>query len=87
MIRALLLIIEMLMMGMMTTRNRAKALKKKEELRPDEGTARKADQEPVFPQVPCTKKRTFAILYSNLSVSCKLYSCYQIRYIAKICLD
>ena len=31
-------------------RNRAKALKKKEEL-PDESATRKADQEPVFPQV------------------------------------
>ena len=30
-------------------------MKKKEELRPDEGMARKADQEPVFPQVPRTK--------------------------------
>ena len=58
----------MMIMMIMTTRNRAKALKKKEELRPDEGTARKADQEPVFPQVPHTKKRTFAILYSNLRV-------------------
>ena len=33
-------------------RNRAKALKKKEATRPDEATSsRKADQEPVFPQV------------------------------------
>ena len=33
-------------------RNRAKALKKKESTRPDESTpSRKADQEPVFPQV------------------------------------
>lgn len=36
----------------LTIRNRAKALKKKESGRPDEATAaRKADQEPVFPQV------------------------------------
>ena len=35
---------------MIDIRNRAKALKKKEEL-PDESATRKADQEPVFPQV------------------------------------
>ena len=40
---------------MMTIRNRAKALKKKESTG-EEGLARKADQEPVFPQVVSTKK-------------------------------
>ena len=65
MMTAALIEIVMVMMMMMwtrklltmTIRNRAKALKKKESTRPDEATAaRKADQEPVFPQVLPTKK-------------------------------